>query len=64
MGPKHFLPPKIYSNFSSGDKITKFFATPVISIDAPLKIYVLSYTIPDPVRIAYLVGYRWFYLNT
>jgi len=50
MGLEHFLPPKIHSNFSSSDKITNFFAIPIISIDAPLKIFVLLCAIPNHVH--------------
>jgi len=42
MGLEHILPPKIHNNFNSSDKITNFFAIPVISIDAPLKIFSLA----------------------
>jgi len=62
MGLEHFLPPKIGSNFNSSDKITNFFTTPVIYIDAHLKMFVLSCTAPDHVKIAYLIGYGWLYL--
>jgi len=37
MGLAHFLPSKIHSNFSSSDKISYFFAIPIISINAPQK---------------------------
>jgi len=63
MGPKHFLPPKIHSNFNSSDKITNFFAIPVISIDATLKIFVLSYSTPHHAVIAYRLRVVLPYLN-
>jgi len=49
MGPKHFLPFEIHSNFNSNNKITKVFAIPIISIIAPLKIFALPCTTPDHV---------------
>jgi len=60
MDLEHFLPPKIHGNLYLGDKITNFFAIPIISINAPLKIFVLPCIIPDHVGIAYSVNYRWF----
>jgi len=54
---------KIQSNFNSSDKITNFFAIPVSSIDAPLKILFCLTLLQIMFGIAYLVGYGWFYLN-
>jgi len=52
MGPEHFLPSKIHSNFNSNDKIINFFAIPVISIDAAIEIFALPYSTPHYAIIA------------
>jgi len=54
---------KIHSNFNSSDKITKFFANPVNSIDAPLKILFCPTLLQIMSGTAYSVGYVWFYLT-
>jgi len=54
---------KIHSNFNSSDKITKFFANPISSIDAPLQILFCLTLLQIMSKIAYSVGYRWFYLK-
>jgi len=63
IGPAHFLPPKIHSNFNSSDKFTKFLAIPIISISAPLKIFALPCTTPNHSTITYLSGYGWLHFR-
>jgi len=63
MDQGQLLPFKIHSNFNSSDKITKFFANPVSSIDAPLKILLGLTLLQIMSGIAYSVGYGWFYLT-
>jgi len=55
---------KIHSNFNSRDKITKFVANPVNSIDTPLKILFCLRLLQIMSGIAYSVGYGWFYLTS
>jgi len=50
MDQAQLLPFKIHKNFNARDKITKFLAIFIISINAPLKIFALPYTTPNLVQ--------------
>jgi len=54
---------KYHSLFNSSDKITNFFANPINSTDARLKILFCLTLLQIMSGISYLVGYGWFYFN-
>jgi len=63
MDKAQLLPFKIHSNFNSSEKITKFFTIPIISINAPLKIFALLCfaLLQITSRCAYSIGYGYLY---
>jgi len=63
IGLQQLLPFKIHSNFKSSNKLTKFFAIPIISIKVPLKIFVLPCTTSNLSKITYSISYGWFNLS-